>query len=275
MALYTNINKLTGLIFLLFVSCSKSDQPAVVLPPDSAAAAFMYSFDPENPNKVLFQGTEDINAWYRHWSFGDNTSAEGQEVEKTYPLKGDYQVRYKIFTEGGTAEQVQTVSIEADLLGPDLIQNGNLTGEDHWTKLPISDGVEVTFENGVASWSGGNWGHVGIYQAFEVEANQLYQANMFIKGGGLTDCWFEVYVGKTAPMPFVDYTDGGIRLGLNTWEGCGVEPFEGLFSAVSCSGGDGTFQFAEAGTVYLVIRGGGVDFGQEGVTIDDVSVRPF
>ncbi|MCB0562534.1 MAG: hypothetical protein KDD09_26460, partial [Phaeodactylibacter sp.] len=86
-------------------------------------------------------------------------------------------------------------------------------------------------------------------------------------------CWFEVYAGTAMPTPGVDYTDGGMRLALNTWEGCGGEAFEGQLTDLSCAGGDGTFEFDSAGPVYIVIRGGGADYGATGVTIDNVSVR--
>lgn len=261
------------LALLLSAGCATDDDPVAVPAPSSEEATFTYTTDPENPNTLVFSASPEVETWYTHWSFGDNTAAEGLEVTKTYPLSGEYEVRFKIFTDGGTAESTQMVSIESDLLGPNLIQNGEFEGDDAWTILPISNGVEVAFENGAVSWSGGGWGQEGIYQAIEVEANQVYQINMEVTCNGLSDSWFEVYAGKTVPVDGVDYTDGGIRLGLNTWDGCGAEPFEGLFTAFSCSGEDGTFQFTEGGTVYLVIRGGGADYGTNGVTIDNVSVR--
>lgn len=260
---------------LLLSACSLNQTEEVVPPPTSEDAAFTFSYDAENANLVTFSAQQDIGAWYTHWSFGDNSSAEGLEAERLYPLAGEYEVRFKVFTEGGTAESVQTIVIENDIIGPNLVQNGEFEGDEFWTVLPISPGVEVAFENGTAAWSGGGWGQVGIYQSFNVEANTTYQIDMDVVGNGLSDCWFEVYVGTTAPTAGVDYTDGGIRLGLNTWDGCGGEPLEGPLSALSCSvgGGDGTFQFPTRETVYLVIRGGGAEYGSNGIVIDNVSVR--
>lgn len=265
---------LTILVLLGLVACNRTEETPVP-EPTAEDAAFSFSYDPDNPNKVMFTATSDVEAWYTHWAFGDNTAAEGMQAEKTYPLSGEYQVRFKVFTEGGTAESFQSVTIEKDIAGPNLLQNGELEGEDFWTRLPISDGMEVTFANGEATWQGGNWGHIGIYQAMEVEANQVYQIEMEIRGNALTDSWFEVYAGRAEPTPNEDYTDGGIRMGLNTWEGCGNEAFSGLLTTLACTGSDGTFAFPTAGTVYLVIRGGGVDYGSEGVTIDNISVRPL
>ena len=267
---------LLGLALLFTLPACSGEEDLVVIPaPASEDAAFTYAYDSENPNKVLFQAATTVNTWYTHWDFGDFTSAEGMEATKTYFLKGSYDVRFKIFTEGGTAETVQRVEIEADFMGPNLIRNGELDSDEFWTLLPIADGVEVTFENGAAYWSGGGWGHAGIYQAIEVEAGVAYQINMDVSGGGLSDCWFEVYAGREEPVPYVDYTDGGIRLGINTWEGCGSDPFAGPLTAVACTGEGGTFEFPTSGTVSLVIRGGGVDYGTAGITIDNISVRPL
>ena len=263
---------LAGAFVLLIGSCA-DDETVVAIPPTSENATFTYSFDPDNPNRVIFTGQPDVDTWYTHWTFGDNTSAEGLEVSKLYFLKGDYEVRFKIFTEGGTAETTQMISIESDIIGPNLLENCELDGDMSWTVLPISNGVDVSFENGTAVWRGGGFGHVGIYQAVEVEANTLYQINMDISGSGMTDCWFEVYVGTTVPMAGVDYNDGGIRMGLNTWDGCGSSPFDGQLSAIACVGSGGTFEFPSAVTAYLVIRGGGSDYGADGVTVDNIAIR--
>jgi len=259
-------------IMLFSISCADDDKP-VAIAPTSDDAAFSFEFDPENPNRVNFTAIPNDDNWYTHWDFGDNTSAEGYEATKLYFDSGDYDVRFKVFTEGGSAESIQTVVINEDLQAPNLIQNGEFNGSEPWIVLPISDGVDVSFDNDEAHWTGGGWGQVGIYQPIQVLANNEYQISMDIRGGPLTDSWFEVYVGTETPVEGQDYTDGGMRLALNTWEGCGGEPFEGDFAAISCVGSGATFEFPTAGTAYLVIRGGGANYGSEGVAIDNVAIR--
>ncbi|MEM8907857.1 MAG: PKD domain-containing protein [Bacteroidota bacterium] len=259
---------------ITIAACSGSEDE-MPLVPSSDDAGFNYRIDPDNPNQLYFTATPNVETWYTHWDFGDNTAAEGNEAEKLFFLAGEYEVRFKIFTAGGTAQSIQTISIAQDIVGPNLVQNGALDNDEFWTVLPITGGAEVVFQNGGATWTGGGWGHVGIYQAMEAEANVTYQINIDVSGSGMTDCWFEVYVGTTVPVEGTDYTDGGIRLGLNTWDGCGSESFNGALTALSCSngGGDGTFGFPSATTAYLVIRSGGADLGAEGVTIDNITVR--
>jgi PKD repeat protein len=258
-------------IILISLGCSEDDY--IVKAPISEDAAYSFSFDSENPNKVLFTANPAVETWYTHWDFGDNSSAEGMEASKIYLKKGDYDVRFKIFTESGEAEFIQTVVINEDFRGENILQNGEFEGSSSWTILPISDGIDVSFDNNNAHWTGGNGGHVGIYQAVNILPNNLYQISMDIKGGPLSDSWFEVYVGKAIPEPGSDYVDGGIRMGLSTWAGCGGEPFDGDFTEISCAGIGSTFKFPTAGTVYLVIRGGTIgSYGNNGVIIDNVSI---
>lgn len=264
---------ITSMLFT--ISGCSDDVEKALIPPTSEDAIFSVSYDSENPNKVHFKGEPAVPTWYTHWSFGDNTSFdEGLETSKVYLKKGEYDVEFKIFTDGGTASSTQTVSIESDFQGPNIIRNGDfVNGNEYWTVLPISDGVNVSLDNENAQWTGGGWGQVGIYQPVNVLANNLYQITMDIKGSGLSDSWFEVYIGMEPPVPGQDYTDGGIRMGLNTWEGCGSEPFEGAFSEISCVGSGATFEFPTEGVAYLVIRGGGANYGDTGVTIDNVAIR--
>lgn len=258
-------------IILIFARCA--EDVYVPIAPQSEDAAYSFTFDTENPNKVLFTANPEVETWYSHWDFGDNSSAEGLETSKIYLKKGDYDVRFKVFTEGGDAESIQTIVINEDFEGPNVLQNGEFAGSDSWTVLPISSGVDVSFDSENAHFTGGNWGQVGIYQAVNILPNNLYQISMDIKGGPLTDSWFEVYVGMDVPQPGSDYVDGGIRMGLSTWAGCGDEPFDGDFTEISCAGAGATFKFPTAGTAYLVIRGGGANYGDNGVTIDNVAIR--
>lgn len=260
---------------LFFITACSGDEEEVIVAPTSSNAVFSYTIDPDNANRIIFAGEPTMETWYTHWNFGDNTSAEGIQTEKLFYLKGDYEVKFKIFTDGGTAETTQTISIAEDIIGSNLLENGELNDSSSWTILPLGDGADVVFENGTAVWSGGGWGQVGIYQSITVEANTTYQIQMDIAGSGMTDCWFEVYVGTVAPTNGEDYTDGGIRLGLNTWEGCGSEPFDGPLTSLSCSNGagDGTFEFPNDGTAYLVIRSGGANLGTDGVTVDNITLR--
>jgi PKD repeat protein len=259
---------------LLFTGCADDDD--FVAPPTSEDAAFSFSFDPENPNRVIFNAEPSNKNWYTHWDFGDNSSTEGYEATKVYLSAGDYNVRFKVFTKGGTAESIQTVVINGDFQGPNILLNGEFNGGDEWTVLPISDGVDVNFNGDKAVWTGGNYGQVGIYQPVHVEANVPYQIDMEVSGSGLTDSWYEVYIGAEAPVPGQDYSDGGIRLGLNTWAGCGNEPFDGKLTEIGCVGeGGGLVEFNTTGTVYFVVRGGGADYGASGLSLDNVTLTPL
>jgi len=262
-----------GIIFIS-AGCADDDKFMAYVPTNEDAA-FSFTFDEENPNKVIFTANTEVETWYTHWDFGDNSSAEGYETNKTFLRKGDYDVRFKIFTDGGVAESIQTIVINENFQGPNILLNGEFNGGDNWTILPISGGVEVNFTGDKAVWNGGSFGQEGIYQPVHVEAGVPYQIDMEVLGNGLTDSWYEVYIGAEIPVPGQDYADGGIRLGLNTWSGCGNEPFDGSLTEISCVGeGGGLIEFDTTGTVYFVIRGGGSNYN-DGLSLDNVTITPL
>ncbi len=191
------------------------------------------------------------------------------------------QVKAIVPSNGKTAaSNIITIKVTPAQMGlpPNLVQGGKFDAGDEskWTVLNISSGVTVSFTDGKALWKGGSWGHAGIYQAIEVEANKKYQVNMNVSGSGVSDTWFEIYVGKEVPQQGQDYKDGGMRLAVNTWNGCGKTPFDGPLTEISCGGnGGGVVEFSTAGTVYLVIRSGGADLGTAGISADNVEFRPL
>lgn len=261
-----------AVLSLTIVSCSESEEIAPD-PPTSDDLNFTYTVDSENPNIIHFVGQTSVDTWYTHWNFGDNTGDEGLEASKVFFKKGTYEVRFKIFTEGGTASVFQTIEIADDFQGPDLIKNGGLDNDDFWTVFQINAGAEVKIADGTATWTGGSWGNAGIYQVIDIEANKEYEINMDISGGGMSDCWFEVFIGKIEPQEGVDYSDGGIQIGLSTWQGCGVEAFAGQLTDIACIGEGPSFSWPESGTAYFVIKSGGANLGPDGLTIDNIAIR--
>lgn len=257
---------------LFSASCTESEEMMAV-PPTSDDLSFTYTVDNENPNIINFMGQTSVDAWFVHFNFGDNSGAEGLEARKTYFKAGEYEVRFKIITEGGEASITETIVIEQDFAGPDLIENGGFDTDASWTVLEISPGVEVNIANGEAAWSGGSWGNAAIFQKIEVEADKEYQINMDVRGGGLSDCWFEVFIGTLQPQQGVDYSDGGIQIGMSTWEGCGVDDFMGALTDVACVGNGGAFSWSSPGEAYIVIKSGGANMGDQGVTIDNIAIR--
>lgn len=261
------------MVLCLFgTSCSEPDE-ATVEAPTSEDLNFTYMVDSENPNLYHFSGQSAVDAWFIHWNFGDNTGSEGLDASKVFFKAGIYEVRFKIITEGGSASISETIVIDQDFAGPDLVENGGLDTDEGWTILNISPGVEVEIANGVASWSGGSWGNAAIFQKIEIEADKEYQINMDMSGGGLSDCWFETFIGTLQPQQNVDYSDGGIQIGMSTWEGCGADDFMGQLTDVACVGNGGAFTWSTPGEAYLVIKSGGANMGDQGVTIDNIAIR--
>jgi hypothetical protein len=213
------------------------------------------------------------------WDKGDGVSVVGKTIDTVfYPDAGSYDITMTAIGKGGvTATATQNVEVAtSDPEAGNLVLGGKMEAGDEtkWTKLAINgNSVAFDFVDGKLVASGGSWGHAGVYQAIEVIGGKKYKLDLSVSGSGATDTWFEVYLGKVEPVQGSDYADGGIRLGLNTWTGCGKSEFNGKLSEIGCVGSGNPIQFEESGTVYLLIKSGGADLGATGISIDNVEFR--
>ncbi|MES2431449.1 MAG: PKD domain-containing protein [Bacteroidota bacterium] len=224
------------------------------------------------------------NAKSYSWDFGDGTTAStAASPAHTYAAGGTYTITLSVVgTNNATVTSSQSVTLTAPAVaGPNLILGGDMSDATKWTSFPIYAGVTAAITGGVAKWTGGEatpgagGGHYGIYQAVNVEAGKTYQLDMHVKGTGINNVWFEVYVGTAVPTAGVDYVAGGKRLTLNTWDCASTnKTFDAQLSTISCTTGAwNNITFPSSGTVYIMIRSGGDDFtltGGTGVTVDNV-----
>lgn len=269
-------------IILITAACENDD--TVVKVPTSEDAAFTYTVDANNPNKIIFHSDSNESNWYTHWAFGDNSAAEGYDVSKVYTKKGTYTVRFKIFTEGGTAESIQTIVIENDYKGEPVLINGGFNSSDGWT-IVNHNGVSntwgsVTIAGGVAKWdetSTSEWKHMGIYRSLTLQPG-TYQFDMEMTYRDLNNVWGEVYIGAAQPVDGSDYGGGqGAQLVIkayNSWDCTDIRTYSGLATESGCDHGakPGQFTITTAGTYYLVIRTGGQSYGPDGIVIDNVTL---
>jgi hypothetical protein len=216
------------------------------------------------------------------WDKDDGTgfpTANSKAIDTVfYPDAGTYNVTLRAYGRGGKFAAVTKPLVVAspDPKAGNLVQGSRMDAGDasKWTFVTYTPGVTFTLTDGKMIAAGSGFGQAGIYQTIQVEANKKYKVDMAVSGKGATDTWFEVYVGQAVPEAGKDYNDGGKRLALNTWAGCGKTVFSGKLSAISCDGKDnGQFSFATGGTAYLVIRSGGGNLGDGGISIDNVEVR--
>ena len=117
-------------------------------------------------------------------------------------------------------------------LAQNVFTNGTFDTPAAWTVIQqntnnnataiIADGV-VTFDDiNEAGW--GAEGHVAIYKSFTVAESGWYQFDAEVITNGLSDHWFELYVGTTTPVDESEYNTadfGAVNLlALSTWD-CG------------------------------------------------------
>lgn len=166
------------------------------------------------------------------------------------------------------------IYFDADALIDAVTPKTNMVDKTKWSIVKYGDGVTFNInDDGSILATGGNWGQQGVLQTFTVRANKQYKIDMNVAGSGATDCWFEVYVGMATPVAGQDYKDGGTRISLNTWNGCGNTPFNALLSSLSCAGIGNVVSFPTAGTVYLIVRSGGSSLGTSGIKMTNIDFR--
>lgn len=267
------------LVVLLATSCLPDDFENNGLTDTDLDATFTITPSGTSANRFTLNANSTDYIMSK-WDLGDGSPAYiGNHEEDIFlPDAGTYTVTHYSVGKGGSQESksLELVVATPDLNAGNLVVGGKMNAgdDDSWEFVTYSAGVNVNLVNGKMVWTGGGWGHAGIYQEIQVEGGKKYKVDMLVSGSGATNTWFEVYVGQAPPVPGSDYSDGGKRLALNTWNGCATTPFSGKLSALSCDGtGGGVVTFEEGGTAYLFIRGGGENLGTTGISIDNVELR--
>ncbi len=265
-----------------FVACDKKEVEDRGLTETALDASF--TITTVNANNFVAR-VKDSSYIMSKWDIGNGS---GPSVGKaTLPIflpdAGTYAItHYAVGKGGATATATQNITVAtSDPARGNLIQGGKFdTPADaaKWTTLIIgAPAIVWTNTGGKMVATGGSFGHSGIYQAIQVEANKDYRFAMQVSGSGATDTWFEVYFGTATPVQNSDYNSGGIRIALNTWAGCGNTTFNGNIATIGCDGSlvgqNGKVRFTTAGTIYVLIKTGGANLGTNGISVDNVELR--
>ncbi len=95
---------------LALASCSPDDADLELGPvPTAADVTFTATPDANNPNIVHFTNT--ASGFIAVWDLGNGATARGNEVQASYPLKGDYTVKLTIIAKGGSATGEKVINI--------------------------------------------------------------------------------------------------------------------------------------------------------------------
>lgn len=241
-------------------------------------AAFSVNPVPGKENYYALQATETGVLGIK-WDMGDGSGPRNGKAIDTafFPDAGKYTITLTAIGKGGVSQSAsQDVTVaNSDPKAGNLLLGAKMQpgDEPYWKNLQISNGVTFTMKDGKMVAMGGSGGHAAVYQAVDVVAGQKYNVDMTISGSGATDTWFEVYADTKVPTDGQDYSSDNKLLSLNTWGGCGNAAFSGSLSAISCSGNGNSISFPNGGTIYLVIKSGGLDLGTTGISFTNVSLR--
>jgi len=278
-------------VSILAVSCvpESIDGDGNGITPTNADASFTVTKTSENHYKLT---SSNQNYLYSNWDLGDGGGfGRGSNISEIFlPDEGTYNVQHQIIGQGGVVAgtAAQTIKVDkSDPLSGNLIQGGKFADAADVAKWSLTfpnpngnDGYALwTWGTGEATFKATKWNRNVMYQAIQVVKGRKYQADAVVSSKGVSESWFEIYVGYTKPTANTDYTGDGndstwLR-GINTWAGSGTSAFDGKISikgSVNANNPTGTFTATQDGTVYFAIRSGGNDM-KDGISIKSVEFR--
>src|ERR1700754_2117390 len=147
-----------------------------------------------------------------------------------------------------------------------------------WIPVKISNSNNVTAavnaQDGTIVFNGGNgsYDQTGFYQPVHLYGHRQYKADLHVAGSGANNVWFEVWISQKQPQDGQDVTNNGWDpaavqlLGLNTFTGCGIAPFDGQLATIGCTGNGGIITVPTGGTWYITVKSGGNNLGTTGIT---------
>jgi len=159
-----------SLILSILVSCKKSETTKDIgIPPTAAEIQFTATPTTANPNIVSFKSLYNgINA---NWDFGNGSSANGNDVQASYPIAGTYTVKLTVLADGGSVSTTKTVTIATT--------NTSM----------LSDPAFAMLSGGLSNTAGKTWvidqsqpGHLGVGPVTS-QAPDWYQAGPSEKAG--------------------------------------------------------------------------------------------
>lgn len=276
---------------LLAFSCmpDDTDGDGNGITPTNTDASFTVTKTSENHYKLT---SSNQNYLYSNWDLGDGGGfGRGANISEIFlPDEGTYNVQHQIIGQGGVVAgtAAQTIKVDkSDPLSGNLIQGGKFADAADVAKWSLTfpnpngnDGYALwTWGIGEATFKATKWNRNVMYQAIQVVKGRKYQADAVVSSKGVSESWFEIYVGYTKPTANTDYTGDGndstwLR-GINTWAGSGTSAFDGKISikgSVNANNPTGTFTATQDGTVYFAIRSGGNDM-KDGISIKNVEFR--
>ncbi len=249
----------------------------------ASQADFSYEPDEENPMLIHFTNTSQ-NYHSSFWRFGDGSDHSSEDSPShTFPGAGTYTIILAVQGEGTGQEIRREIRvIDPSLLGQRFVDT-HFEDEEAWTVYNGGDDILTSHEfreDGLFLFNEGETvdSNVVIWKEFEVEGGQEYLFSAEVSSrGNMHQAWMEFHMSDQRPEDGNDYGANNLY-SINTWAGCGEDPFEGNIVEVGCSGGgeeDGTIEFEVGGTYYLVIKAGSWEGSLgEGITISNVSLMP-
>lgn len=138
-------------LMLAIIGACKKDDTIKDLGAAPTADQVKFSTTPTSSNANIVNFKNESPGFRAMWDFGNGATAEGNDVQASYPLAGNYTVKLTIVTDGGYASSTKTVTIAAT------------------NPAMLTDPAFTTLSGGLGNATGKTWiidqtqpGHLGV-----------------------------------------------------------------------------------------------------------------
>lgn len=276
-----------ALLLLFMTGCSEAEGPTGPTGyegSDKVQAYYGFEVDENDPYTVHFTNKSSGDYHSPLWTFGDGNESTEDSPVHTFSDEGVFEVALAV--EGDDIDGESKLIMVVEIIDPyrlrgERIVDGNFQDENAWnvgeagaSNYQLSN-VAFTEEGLNISNTGDKaFTNVVVWQEIEVEPGEQYFFTAQVEGGGMKNAWLEFHFSGVKPDGS-DYAENNLW-SLNTWADCGIEPFEGDITQLSCHGEgsiSGIVTFEDS-ISYIVIKSGSYEgtLGPEGITISDLSL---
>ena len=256
--------------------------PGIVMTDDDGDSIFTATVElAAGSYEYKFAGYEWSTTEFPDWSYTEDNAPSCLILNNCVGDNGECQFINRSVAVGSsdaTLSPVCWASCQTCSFDPSTaLVNGDFDGDDSaWTPWIVSGPVEIDLsytDDGPTGGSGealrvvaSDWGNGGVYQAVNLEEDNVYELSGLFKGVGCDQNWLEISILSDEPQQGVDAGSADVIVKQHFWDCGSSAPWDWDTDFANACGGNpsmigappGVFQASATGVYYLLIKSGGV-----------------
>ena len=256
--------------------------PGIVMTDDDGDSVFTATVELDAGSyEYKFAGYEWSTTEFPDWSYTEDNAPSCLILNECTGENGECQFINRSVAVGSsdaTLSPVCWASCQTCSFDPSTaLVNGDFDGDDSaWTPWIVGEPVEIDLsytDDGPTGGSGealrvvaSDYGNGGVYQAVNLEEDNVYELSGLFKGVGCDQNWLEISILDDEPQQGVDVGSADVIVKQHFWDCGSSAPWEWDTDFANACGGNpsmigappGVFQASATGVYYILIKSGGV-----------------